>query len=333
MKGLKGILIFLVIVLVVILGVGGYMVGFNHTGHQTTATSQKGENTKANNSLSTNDMPNMNSDTQSASVEQGVYGNQNQQIPMGPVVVAEAQVPPEEYLKKMQEAMGMIKDATGLMANTPYVNENTDPGTNQQMNSPSTGVEMDKIHQGIYKMAQGTTLMDQAMTGMQEEVDKAQEKGMSLYQIPSWNQQYYSYNPSMNAPYLNGGYPVTPYINPYFSQLYPNANQQNQTSNQQNQNPNQQNQNPNQPNQNGTANNSHGQSDQASSDSQASGINQMNHGASGMGFNFNFQSVTYLIYGILVLSLFGIVVAIIGFITNLFKPAKAEEQRGESIVG
>lgn len=306
MKSLKGILIFLVITLVIIIAVGGSMVGFNPSGHQMTTTSQKADSAKSSqNSPSSTESTgksdqNQNNSSfstmgQSGSVEHGVYGNQNLQMPMGPVVVAQAQVPPKEYLKEMQEAMGMIKDATGLMANAPYMNENTTPGTNQQMNSASTGVEMDKIHQGIYKMAQATTLMDQAMISMQKEVDKAQEKG------------------------LNGGYPVNPYINPYFNQVYPNTNQQNQNTNQSNQS--------------GTTNNSQGQSDQTSMNSQDTGMSQMNHSASGMGFNFNLQSFTYLIYGILVLSLFGIVVAITGFIANLFKPAKAEEQRGESFVG
>lgn len=276
MKALKGILVVLVIVLVVILGVGGALIGFNHDGmdmEKQIATQDDSKQTEAN---------------QNNSKKQEKATTNQQEQPK--IVVVREQVPPTEYIKKIQQAQGMIKEATGLMASDPQT-----PPQNQTQNMGG----MEKIHRGIYKMAQGLTLMDQAVEGMDNEVKNAQANDINYFQVPSTPQvpQYY------------GTYPYGYWVYPNQSQ-YPNQSSPGQQAPQHQQFPQSQ-----QPPQ-----------DQQSLQDPQANPTTMNHNTPSIGNLFSASNITLVIYGFLFLSIIGAFIAVLGFIRSLFKTAPAPTQ-------
>lgn len=289
MNVLKGILGFLVVVLVVILGVGGYYVGFNHEGHGAAVPAVQQE--------------------QPGTDVTDPHKNQ-EKITEVPVVV-EKQIPPEEYLAKMEESLKLIKEATSLIANDAYMaNMPAHTGTNLEGNSQATstpqgtqapqnlpsGDGMDKIHQGIYKMAQGITIMEQNIEGMNREVNRAKSKDMSFYEIPAQVPQYRPYNPYYfsypNAQYNPYGQPNQQYMmpnSPYMmpNPYYPNPGYQGATAD---------------PNNHGTS----------------------THGASS-GNLFSAETFIYVIYIVLIGSIIVGIFGMIGFIKSLLKLGSSKQ--------
>lgn len=305
MKALKVILIALVVILVVIVGAGATLVGFNHNGHQMDMSNNK--QTNNNDKSNTSDQKSSNQEqqtmTNNSNQDNTNQDNTNNQTKdekettstkdsKTSVVVAQEQVPPEEYLKQMQQAMDLIKQGTGLMANAPYMSSaKSIPGDlkSQGTNSNATdnNGDMSKMHEGIYKMAQGNTLMDQAIQNMKQEVKRASDNNISYYQVQPTNPQYFN-----NNPYLN----------------FPNNNQ--------------------------SLNSHQGMQPQQSNNSNDNMNMNMNMGSHNSLLNMiNVQNITYIIYGFLFLSIIGVFFAIFGFINNLFKPTVTEEQRGENFAG
>lgn len=299
MKALKGILIGLIILLVVIVVAGGTLVGFNHSGHNMTAgndTMNMGSSSDQNSDKNSTGSDNMSSMNGQDKTTDKAQNNTQQQTK---VVVTKEQVPPSEYLAKMKEAQALIKEGTGLMASDPTMgggNQTTSTDTKNQNNSNQqthTNSGMEDIHKGIYKMAQGITLMDQAVEGMDKEIKTAQENNINLYQIPSGtpSPQYYG-----TYPY---GYWVYP-NQPQNSNQVPQANQNQMTD----------------PNASNT------QMNMNSSDSST----QMNHNSMSSTSSFlSMNNIIYVVYGFLFLSIIGAFVAVMGFIKSLFKPAKPQE--------
>jgi hypothetical protein len=309
MKALKGILVGLIVLLVVILVAGGAMVGFNHSGHQSddnnmvmndsTKDNASKESTEQNTVKEHTMQPDDNKDK--ANDKQTESKDASNEDNKQPVVLVQEQVSPEEYLKKMQSAMDLVKQGTGLMANAPYMANSGNPGdlkgpSNNQADHNS--VDMSKIHEGIYKIAQGNTLMDQSLQAMDLEIKKAKANNMSFYQIQPQIPQYYL------TPY---GYLQPQGYNPYMQNIQPQYNQGQQN-----------NQSQNSP--------SNTQNAQGSS----------NHVMSG-GFSianiFSVKNITLVIYGLLLLSLMGMFIAIFGFVNSFFKKTTSGEQRGENVAG
>ena len=195
MKVLKGILVSLVIVFVIIMGVGAYLFGLN-------------QNITAMPEQPVTEVPDDHSQSS---------GDKEKLVP---VIVGREQVAPEEYLRDMEQALDLIREATGLITNEAYMTMTPLPGdlggtdTNAQSATPQAQPSMDgmgKIHQGIYKMAQGITILDINMKGMGQEIKTAREDNVSFYEIPGQTKYklYAPYNPYGN--YYNPGYPPTPY--------------------------------------------------------------------------------------------------------------------------
>lgn len=286
MKTLKGILIAMVITLVVILGAGGALIGFNHTGHE--SEQEKVTQGDGSNSNETHQMTKEENNSQEKGQQSEDRNSKSKQV-----VVASEQVSPEEYLKRIKEAQALIDEANELITSEAYAvagSESTKTKDSTQQNSNMQG--MDKIHQGVYKLAQGKTLMNQALEGMEKEIKKSREANQSFYQIPPSTSNNYYYVP-------NNGW------------AYPNQNQMMQ--------PNQDSYPTTDPN---ILNNMNGQNG-SNTNSHTSAAGDHN---TGMLMNlFSSQNITLIVYGFLFLSVIGIFVAIAGYLNSLFKPKRVEQ--------
>lgn len=342
MSSLKSILVILVIILIAIVAIGVGYFGINPLNHQSTSyqgmtdqqnysqnlpgqqkqpvTDQQGIQPDSGNKAQ------VNSDQQSG---QNPPASQNT-VPntgiVGPLIVLPAQNPeqkadPKRYINSIQEASKLIKEATGLLIGQPQSITGL-PGDLPQQGTAANNGNMENIHQGLYKMGQGTTLMDIAMDGLSKEIDKTAQGGSNQnpaptlipqYQLPNQIPQYMgpSLSPQYYYPVPYGPYqqtsPITQYPNNALpgQQPMPQQGNSNQQSNQQSQN------------------NSMTQHNM--------GLPSQNTPGLAPGNIINVPTITLVIYGILFLSIIGVFASIIGFIGNLFKPSGNQDQGRESL--
>lgn len=255
MKFLKGVLVTLVILFVLILGVGAYLFGYNQS-----------RNSAAQGHPPTEEPPGHSEPAKEKLI---------------PVIVGREQISPEEYLRDMQEALQLVREATGLITSEAYMATPPFPGTDTQGSPAQPGIEgMSKVHQGIYKMAQGITVLDIKMKDMGEEIKRAREDKISYYEIPGQTRDklYVPYNP------------YNPY-NPYYGGTWnaPNAYGQ----------------------QPGPGSNAH------TSPAQGHTASQFGQGLTSI---FSANSLVYVLYAILILSVIAGVVGVAGFLGSLLKP-------------
>ncbi|AVX31940.1 hypothetical protein CTH_2401 [Carboxydocella thermautotrophica] len=280
MRVLKWILGSLIVVLVVIVAVGGALVGFNHG-----------------NSNGHNAAQQQNQDQMQEQIPKEKPKDASEQTPK--IIVKEIAAP-EDTLKKMEEANSIIKQGAELILGGQMYDSQPQAGDlpgekNGGQTKKSDGVDMEKIHTGIYKMAQGLTLLDIAQKAMAQDINQTRQAGVNYYLVqPQQPQSYY---------YPVYPYPVQPYQN-YVPYQYPGT----QPNIQPNTQPNTQ-----------------------SNNQMASGHQNASHtgGLGGLANLLNVNSVVYVIYGILFLSLFGIFASLVGFINSLLKP---QAQAGKSDV-
>lgn len=313
MKFLKGILIAMVILLVVIVAAGGALVGFKPMDHSEMATSDKKTETQNNDKAKDqNTTDDSNTSTNQGNKDQ----NSDNKDSKAQVVLAEQQIAPEEYLDQMEEAMKLIKEGNELIAGVPYkANSSTQKTQSNSSNITQNNADMGRVYEGIYKLARGTTLMDLAIEDMTKAVKKAKANNINFYELQPQSPQVYYNNPYITIPNQFGQFYQTP------NNAYPNVNNQ-QSNSSNNVNNNQDQSTGNQ----ATTNDPN--SNQVMQD-QNNNNSTMNHT---MGSSFNLNTFTYAAYGILILSVFGIFLAIYGFINSLFKP-KVTQQRSEDVAG
>lgn len=262
MKILKGILTVLVVLFIIILGVGGYLIGYNQNVG--------------------NSAP-QHPDTEAPPAHSQPVQEKERLVP---VIVGREQVAPEQYLRDMEQALDLIREATNLITNEPYMTmvplpgdpDGAGSGTPPQMQISGSMEGMGKIHQGIYKIAQGITIMDMNMKGMGQEIKTARENNISYYEIPGQQNYklYLPYNP-YNPYYYGGGYAPAP-----------------------------------QPGQQGDPGSHVGTGQPAGHGTPAQPYQ-------GLTSLFSVNTLVYIIYGVLFLSVIGGIVGVLGFLASLFK--------------
>ncbi|MDA8235389.1 MAG: hypothetical protein M0Z31_11405 [Clostridia bacterium] len=301
---LKKILYTLIGVLVIIVAAGGAYLGFNsgqmnQSPGQKTAQNQQpmdmgnmdmgNTQQQANQGSQTpnNDQKNNPTTPNQQSQVTGPTGQQPAQTPPAtyPPVPPVRVIDPEPYYDRINKAREIIEDANQMISVDPFANSSKDP--------VNSGTDMSKIHQGIYKMSQGMTLMEETLDNLNKEI-----KGEAKFE-PNPNQQvlpgynpYQGYN-QQNLPYsYNPQYPGI--SNP---QQQPAPNQSNSQTNPQPQG--------NQPMTHGTGTNT---------------------GTANPFSNLSLQkTLTNVAYGILVASILGVLVAILGMVSSMFRKPNSNQ--------
>jgi hypothetical protein len=232
-------------------------------------------------------------DRQRPSQVTGPNGQQPAQAPpiLYPAAPPVRTIDPDPYYDRLNKAQEVIEEANKMIT----VDTFADTGSKDPAGS---GADMSKLHQGIYKMSQGMTVMQETLNNLNKDIKGDAQFG------PNPNQPAYSgyypyqgyYQP--NTPYgYNPQYPYNqvPGI-PYQQQPQPGQSQPgNQTDT-------------------GQPNNQQLQ--------QTPGNQPMNHGtntASPLGNVSLKKLITYIAYGILAASITGVFVAILGMVNSMFK--------------
>lgn len=320
MDSLRKILYALIIVLVVIVAGGGGYLALNggHLGNhgktqqtaqapdktqktgETPASSAQQNQSTTQQSQSTSQQPQQTGQNQAANQQTQTPNQQPQtsgQQPPAPVANGQQPAPipypaappvrlvdPDPYYDRLNKAQEVIEDANKMITVDPFANSGKDPAAN--------GADMSKLHQGIYKMSQGMTIMEETLDTLNQDI-----KGTAKFGSNPGQQAYQGYNPyqgynQQNLPYgYNQQYP-------YNQPGYSNQQQPNQT----------------QPNQNLN------QTDPNAALHQASGGQSHGTGAAGILGNVSAKKLlTTVAYGILIASIVGVFVAILGMVNSMFR--------------
>jgi len=237
--------------------------------------------------------------------------NGQQQQPQTPAAYPPAPpirvIDPEPYYDRINKAQEIIEDANKMITVDPFANSGTD--------AANSGADMAKLHQGISKMSQGMVIMQDTLDKLNKEIkgdarfapSPDQPVYPGYYPYRGYNQQNwpYGYNQSpygYNPQYPYNQAPGTPYPQPQ----QPQQSNQTQPNNQTNSN---------------SQNNPNSQNNQQNHQTMGNQASNPNTGITANLFgDLSFQKIlTYGAYGILVASVVGVFIAILGMVNSMFK--------------
>ncbi|MFZ5640091.1 MAG: hypothetical protein ACOY4Q_05330 [Bacillota bacterium] len=307
---LRKILYALIGVLIIIVAAGGgYLAltgghGANHGKDQQTAQKQQpqtpGANGQQNQTPATTGQQPQNPGTPGQqSQNTGAQGQQPQtngqqpvQAPPGlyPAAPPVRTIDPDPYYDRLNKAREAIEDANKMITVDPFANTGNPDTAN-------SGADMSKFHQGIYKMSQGMSIMEDTLDTLNKDI-----RGDARFA------------PNPNQPAYPGYYPYQGYYQPNASYGYNPQYPYNQVPGSPYQQPQPGQSQPNNQTDTGQPNNQQLQ--------QTPGNQPMNHGAdtaNPLG-NVSLKKLfTYIAYGILAASIIGVFVAILGMVNSMFK--------------
>lgn len=227
----------------------------------------------------------------------GAAGQQPVPYPAAPQVRV---INPDPYYDRLNKAQEIISDANKMITVDPFADSGKDPANNS--------TDMSKLHQGIYKMSEGMTIMQDTLDTLNKDIKGAAGFSPNPYQQGYPYQGYYQqpqqygYN-QQSQPYgYNSQYPYNQVPGTNYQQP-PNQTQPNNQTN---------------ANQSGSQQNYQVPGNQAAAHS-ATPTNLLG--------NFSLQkTVTYVAYGILAASIAGVFIAILGMVNSMFKKPNSSSQ-------